>query len=86
MGAGLPLRPLLNKPLNRMPGADLEGVNEMEAPHNHPQGETPYLCMKHQIPVCRECLQCRDSNIYCKFRTSCPIHFVIKHGDGAEEQ
>ncbi len=47
---------------------------------NHPDRETSYLCMKHQIYLCEECLACRDPDIYCKFRSSCPIHFISKKG------
>ena len=45
---------------------------------NHPDRETPYICMKHQVYLCEECLQCRDPHIYCKYRTSCPIWFMSK--------
>jgi hypothetical protein len=34
--------------------------------------------MKHNIYMCEECLDCRDPEIYCKFRSSCPIHFLTK--------
>ncbi len=53
---------------------------------NHPDTETPYKCMKHNIYQCDRCLECRDPDIYCKFRTSCPIHFMSKKGFDAEEQ
>ncbi len=43
---------------------------------NHPDRETSYLCMKHNIYLCEECLECRDPDIYCKFRPSCPIYFI----------
>ena len=43
---------------------------------NHPEKETSYLCMKHNIYLCDDCLECRDPDIYCKFRSSCPIHFI----------
>ena len=43
---------------------------------NHPDRETRYHCMKHDIFLCEECLECRDPHIYCKFRASCPIHFM----------
>jgi hypothetical protein len=36
--------------------------------------------MKHNIYLCDLCLVCRDPDIYCKFRPSCPIHFVSKKG------
>ena len=47
---------------------------------NHPEIETHYLCMKHNIYLCEGCLECRDPDIYCKFRSSCPIHFISKKG------
>jgi hypothetical protein len=47
---------------------------------NHPERQTSYLCMKHNIYLCDQCLTCRDPDIYCKFRPSCPIHFVSKKG------
>ncbi len=34
--------------------------------------------MKHNIYLCEECLQCRDPELYCKFRPSCPIWFLSK--------
>jgi len=45
---------------------------------NHPDRETSYLCMKHNIYMCEECLRCRDPELYCKFRSSCPIWFLSK--------
>ena len=36
--------------------------------------------MKHNMYLCEECLQCRDPELYCKYRTSCPIHFMNKKG------
>jgi len=47
---------------------------------SHPDRETSFLCSKHNIYMCAECLRCRDPKIYCKFRTSCPIHFMEKKG------
>ncbi len=47
---------------------------------NHPEIETRYLCMKHQIYLCEECLECRDPDIYCKYRSSCPIYFISEKG------
>jgi hypothetical protein len=55
---------------------------------NHPERETSYGCMKHTIYMCEECLDCRDPDLYCKFRSSCPIHFLTKRKgnlDGASE-
>lgn len=31
---------------------------------NHPDRETSYICMKHQIYLCEECLHCMDPNVY----------------------
>jgi hypothetical protein len=45
---------------------------------NHPDQETGYGCLKHNIYMCEKCLECRDPQIYCKFRTACPIHFLTK--------
>jgi len=44
----------------------------------HPERETSYQCTKHGIFMCEECMTCRDPDIYCKYRTSCPIHFMEK--------
>jgi len=52
---------------------------------NHPNRETGYICMKHNIYLCEECLECRDPDIYCKFRPSCPIHFITKKGFESSE-
>lgn len=46
----------------------------------HPDRETPYKCMKHEYYLCDECMACRDPDIYCKFRSSCPIHFMSRKG------
>ena len=45
---------------------------------NHPDRETNYQCLKHGYYLCEECFECRDPELYCKFRTSCPIWFVYK--------
>lgn len=47
---------------------------------NHPDRETNFLCMKHNIYLCEECLKCPDPEIHCKFRSSCPIWFMDKRG------
>jgi len=28
--------------------------------------------------MCEDCMHCRDPEIYCKFRSACPIHFLTK--------
>lgn len=50
----------------------------------HPDRETSYHCMKHKIYLCEECLQCRDPQLYCKFRPSCPIWFMTKRKESLE--
>jgi uncharacterized 2Fe-2S/4Fe-4S cluster protein (DUF4445 family) len=45
---------------------------------NHPDRETSFLCLKYNIYMCEECLKCRDPEIFCKFRSSCPIWFIEK--------
>jgi len=53
---------------------------------NHPDRETSYLCMKHNTYLCEECMKCRDPNIYCKFRSSCPIWFLSKRKEGLDTE
>jgi len=52
---------------------------------NHPDRETSYKCMKHNIYMCEECLKCRDPELFCKFRQSCPIWFLSKAAKSVEE-
>ena len=40
--------------------------------------ETQYKCEKHQVYMCEACLECKDPDLYCKFRPSCMIHFLEK--------
>ncbi len=47
---------------------------------NHQDVETSYTCSKHDIFMCEQCLDCRDPEIYCKFRASCLIWFMVKKG------
>ena len=53
---------------------------------NHPDRETSYVCMKHEIYMCEDCMECRDPDIYCKFRSSCPIHFITKRKGNLDEK
>ena len=48
---------------------------------NHPDVETEFKCMKHDIYLCPACGRCSDPDLYCKFRTACPIAFLEKSGD-----
>ncbi len=52
----------------------------------HPEKESQYLCMKDNVYLCDECLHCRNPEIYCKYRTSCPIWFMEKRGFMDEKQ
>ncbi|WDP92538.1 MAG: DUF4445 domain-containing protein [Desulfobacter sp.] len=52
---------------------------------NHPEVETPYVCMKHNTGLCEKCLQCPDPNLYCKFRSGCPIYFLSRKGFDKKE-
>ena len=52
----------------------------MAACINHPETETDMVCMKHKLYMCEQCTLCRDPEIYCKYRTSCPIWFIDKRG------
>ena len=45
---------------------------------NHPDRETSYMCAKHKFYMCEACLMCRDPEIYCKFRSACPIWFMTR--------
>ncbi|MGM0453822.1 MAG: hypothetical protein ACQERN_11715 [Thermodesulfobacteriota bacterium] len=45
---------------------------------NHPDRETSYMCSKHGKYFCQQCLGCPDPELYCKFRSSCPIWFMQK--------
>jgi uncharacterized 2Fe-2S/4Fe-4S cluster protein (DUF4445 family) len=53
---------------------------------HHPDRDTPYICMKHQIYLCEQCLQCKDPKIYCKHRSACPIWFMDKRQEGWDQE
>jgi len=36
--------------------------------------------------MCDECLECRDPDIYCKFRSACPVWFMTKKKKGLDEE
>ena len=46
----------------------------------HPDVEASYWCAKHEKYLCDDCLKCQDPGGYCKFRTSCIIWEMVKHG------
>ena len=52
---------------------------------NHPDRKTNFQCMKHGVYLCEECLECRDPELFCKFRPSCPIWFLTKRAAGLDE-
>lgn len=53
---------------------------------NHPDRETSNVCTKHNIYMCEDCMHCRDPEIYCKFRSSCPIHFLTKRKKNLDDE
>lgn len=46
-------------------------------------GKQIYRCEKHRIDMCDACLRCKDPELYCKFRSSCMIHFLEKESCGS---
>ena len=60
-------------------------LTEMEKCHNHPDRQPSYVCSKYTTYMCEVCFKCRDPEIYCKFRTACPIWFVDKRKSGLGE-
>ena len=52
---------------------------------NHPEKETSYACLKHNLYMCEDCLVCRDPEIYCKYRSACPIHFLTRRKGNLDE-
>ena len=57
----------------------------MEKCHNHPDRQTSYVCSKYSSYMCDEYFKCNDPEIYCKFRTACPIWFVDKRKGGLDK-
>ncbi len=51
---------------------------------NHPDRETNYICLKHNVYLCEECMACSDPELYCKLRSSCIIWFMTKKIAGTE--
>lgn len=50
----------------------------MDCCSKHHDRPAQYYCSKHKIGLCAECISCGDPEIYCKFRSSCPIWFIHK--------
>lgn len=42
--------------------------------------DSSFVCLKDNVYLCDECLKCRNPEIYCKFRSACPIWFMEKKG------
>jgi hypothetical protein len=42
----------------------------------HPDRETAFQCLKHELFLCEACLRCRDPQLYCKHRPACPIWYA----------
>ncbi|MFH1566719.1 MAG: hypothetical protein ABIL09_01880 [Gemmatimonadota bacterium] len=53
---------------------------------NHPDRPTSYVCQKHGVSLCEECLCCRDPQLYCRHRTACPIHYLEKENRSAAKR
>ena len=44
---------------------------------NHQNKNADLKCLKYEVFMCDDCIQCRDPEIYCKFRASCVIWFMV---------
>jgi hypothetical protein len=44
----------------------------------HPERETRFQCLKHDLWMCDECFACRDPELYCKHRSACLVWFIEK--------
>lgn len=45
---------------------------------HHPDRATRFHCGKHDIYLCEACLDCRDPELFCKYRTACLIWFMTR--------
>jgi hypothetical protein len=36
--------------------------------------------------MCEDCMLCRDPDLYCKFRSACPIHFLTKRKKNLDDE
>ncbi|RJQ73278.1 MAG: DUF4445 domain-containing protein [Desulfobacteraceae bacterium] len=52
----------------------------------HPEIDSIFICMKYNEYLCQECLTCRDPELYCKYRSSCPIWFMTKRKEGWDQE
>ena len=74
-----------NGPDPKTPGAGKTGIGPQRSCDrtvgtctHHPDRETRFQCLKHNVWLCEECLKCRDPELYCKHRSACPIWFIEK--------
>lgn len=52
---------------------------------NHPDRDTGLQCSKDDVFFCDECIECHSKTIYCKYRTQCPIWYVLRErGDAVD--
>ncbi len=56
-------------------------VNALELVcQRHSDKAGTFYCSKYAAYLCTDCVTCQDPKGYCKFRTSCAIHEIEKHG------
>ena len=53
-------------------------IDEKTACKNHSFVKGTCYCSKYNYPLCDLCAHCPDPAFYCKFRSSCIIHFLEK--------
>ena len=44
---------------------------------NHPDRRAVAVCQQHRVGYCAECLECRNLDKKCKYRTECVIHMEL---------
>jgi hypothetical protein len=52
---------------------------------DEPDGEALYSCQKHEIRMAAGSLRCRDTEIYCKFRSACAVYFLTHRRRGLDD-
>jgi hypothetical protein len=50
----------------------------MENCTNHNELKVEYICQKYNRSFCKECLECRDPDTFCKHRNACMIWFMTR--------
>jgi hypothetical protein len=46
--------------------------------HHEDENQTTFICSKYGQRMPEASAACKDPKLYCKFRTSCLIHFMEK--------